>query len=326
MKEHADACRKHGLKVGLYYSPMDWGFGRQYKSWSRGKGGLRDMDHKLLEKKEDFPRAPRDHGKKRLEMVRGQISELLTNYGKIDLMWFDGGHAEMSNKEVRELQPGIVINRRNQDPDDPGDYGDTEGSCVTERPPDRWMESCICIWPVGAWNWMHEGIQPGADLPLAAFSVTRALGINVLANVGPKGDGSLHENTIAAWKDMADWMEHSAESVHDVRPGPWPDGKANLPVTTRGDDVSYVHFLPKFPERFPNIPKWMKNKFNSPASIIGKIPYETTFTWEDVAKPKKVTLLRTGEDVECQWENKTLTITLPDSLRTKLVDVVKLQW
>jgi len=325
VKEYADACRRHGLKVGLYYSPPDWYFDRKYRNWSRRGDVKLDMDHKPVE---SFPRAPRDHGQKRLEMIRGHLTELLTNYGKIDLMWFDGGHAEMPNREVRSLQPGIVINRRNQDSEDPGDYGDTEGSCVGKRPPDRWFESCVCGWPVGFWNDMKGGgVQAGPELPLTMFSVMRAAGANVLINVGPKGDGALREETMTVWSEMADWMKHSGESVRNVTPGPWPGETVNLPVTVRGEKTAYVHFLPNLPRKFPGLPKW-HTKFTSPRGIVGKLlpRYTSTFTWEDVPRPTRATFLQTGRDIEFSWEGKTLTITLPDTLRSRLVDVVKLGW
>ena len=101
VKEFVTACRKYKIRVGLYYSPPDWYFERQYKNFSYNNKVQLDMDHKptILTKR------PVDFEQKRIAYINNQVRELLTNYGKIDLIWFDGGKGEIPNKIVRELQP-----------------------------------------------------------------------------------------------------------------------------------------------------------------------------------------------------------------------------
>ena len=110
VKEYVEACRKHNIKVGFYYSPVDWLFDAEYINWDQSGETILDIHHHQIDK---LPIKPESHEKARQEMVANHVRELLTNYGKIDLIWFDGGKGEISNDEVRELQPGIVINRRN---------------------------------------------------------------------------------------------------------------------------------------------------------------------------------------------------------------------
>jgi alpha-L-fucosidase len=288
VKEFVDACRKHGLKVGLYYSPPDWWFDRQYKSFAY-KGPALDMDHKPV----TLPKKPADHDAKRKAYVAAQVTELLTQYGRIDLLWFDGGIGEIPNTEVRKLQPGIVINRRNGGG---GDYGDTEGKPPTKRFK-GWFETCETCWPSKKWSYTDDAGWDTAPEVIAELVGLRAWGGNLLANLGPKGDGSVPEQATAAMQEMADWMKHSRESVIGAGPGPFPEW-VNVPVTT-GKGVGYVHFLPAFKQ---------------------------TAVWKNAPTPKKAILLRTGAEVPFNMRDGNLHIDLAADLRSTNVDVVKLEF
>ncbi len=314
VKEFVTACRKNGIKVGLYYSPPDWWFDRLYKNFSM-RGPALDMDHKPT----TLPKKPADHDAKRKELVAGQVTELLTKYGKIDLIWFDGGHGEIPNTEVRRLQPGIVINRRNGGG---GDYGDSEGALPAKRF-SGWFETCATCWPSRKWSYAEGFGFDSAPVALTKLVLLRAWGGNLLANVGPKGDGSVPEPALACWADMAKWMQHSRESVIGTQAGPWPE-QANLPITTR-PGATYIHFLPKFPEIYPGTPagndKWSRTK-----DILRPLPdYTDTVVWNKAPKPAKVVLLRTGAEIPFKYEADTLTVSLPANLRTDSVDVVKVE-
>ena len=285
VKEYVAACRKHGLKVGLYYSPPDWWFDRKYRSFSM-RGEALDMDHKPVK----LPPKPADHDAKRKALVTAQVTELLSNYGKIDLLWFDGGHGEISNTEVRRLQPGIVINSRNGGG---GDYGDTERKLPAKRFK-GWFETCETCWPSKKWSYTEDAGWVTAPQVIEKLVGLRAWGGNLLANVGPLGDGSVPGQASAAWQEMADWMKHSRESVIGAGTGPFPEA-VNAPVTT-GKGVAYVHFLPGFRQ---------------------------TVVWKGAAIPKKVILLRTQEPVSFRYEDGTLRLTVPESARTHNDDVVK---
>ena len=203
------------------------------------------------------------------------------------------GRGEIPNAEIRRLQPGIVINNRNGGG---GDYGDTEN-----KPPAKrfkgWFETCQTCWPAKKWSYTEDAGWNTAPQVIAELVGLRAWGGNLLANVGPKGDGSLPEQATAAWQEMADWMKHSRESVIGAGPGPFPEA-VNAPVTT-GKGVAYVHFLPAFKE---------------------------TAVWKDAPVPKKAILLRTGAAIPFKTQDGSLRIDLPADLRTNNVDVVKLKF
>lgn len=318
VREYVDACRRNGLRVGLYYSPPDWWYDREYMNWSFGGGRTLGMDHRPVK----LPPKPASHRQGRIDLVRGQVEELLTRYGKIDLLWFDGGAGEMPNTRVRELQPGIVINARNGPG---GDYGASEGHTPRTRFKGD-FESCIPNWPVRMWTW-REPAEYGSHTPaetLTQLVVLRAWGGNLLANLGPKGDGSVDPGVLADWQGLSAWMRHSGESVFRVTGGPWPE-RVNQPVTV-GDGVAYIHFIPTFPEKLGRVPP-EENKFTRLRDVIPTLPSRVaSAVWRDAPRPARVTLLRTGESVPFTHEGGTLTVSPPESSRTGEVDVVKVEW
>lgn len=287
VKEYVAACRKNKIRVGLYFSPPDWYYGRQYKSYSfSGKEKL-DMDHKPTV----LPAKPADFEQKRCEYIQNQVTELLTNYGKIDLIWFDGGGGEIPNKMVRKLQPGIVVNRRNGKD---GDYGDSEGGLPQKRF-QGWFETCETCWPSRKWAYTENAGWDTAPEVITELVKLRAWGGNLLANLGPKASGEVPEQALTAWKEMGEWMKFNRESVIGANAGPWP-AEVNTPVTT-AKGVAYVHFLP-----------------GEKAEVV----------WKNAPKPMKAFLLKSKKAVAFTYENGTLKLNIPENERTNNVDVVKI--
>lgn len=198
--EYIEACRKNGLKVGLYFSPPDWYVHRYYTSFLFGTGKIpgRDMpvglDHEPIGAVPPVPLAlERDY----IEYVNKQVRELLTRYGRIDLFWFDGkpsAHAEelISFEEMRTLQPGIVINDRAHGY---GDYCARYECFLPEtRPPEDVWEHCH-IWMENC-GWAHMNRCTGyrsAEWVYDSYRKVREWGGNMLINVGPRSDGTLPE-------------------------------------------------------------------------------------------------------------------------------------
>ena len=225
VKEFTNACHKKGIKVGLYYSPPDWLFDAKYRNWDYSGKKILDVNHREIDR---LPEKPVGHDQARRKMAANQIRELLTQYGRIDLFWFDGGSGEISNEEIRKLQPGIVINRRNGEP---GDYGDMEGTLPSKRFT-GWFEVCDPCWPSRWWTYStSDRMDTGADV-IEKLIILRAWGGNFLANMGPCADGSIPVEALEAWKEIENWMRHSGESVYDVTGGSFPE-KVNQPTTIK---------------------------------------------------------------------------------------------
>ena len=128
---------------------------------------------------------------------------------------------------------------------------------------------------------------------------SRALGGNFLPNVGPDGNGDMHPNFYPALDSLSAWMKHSGESLLGAGPSPG-EGYSNVPLTTRGNkrvSVIYAHLLPSFQ---------------------GQVSVLTC------RKPKKVILLRTGEDIPFFYCGGSIQFKVSPSCRTKTDDVVKI--
>lgn len=303
VREYVDACRKVGLKIGFYYSPPDWYFHRQYMSFGAGSKGTPESPHLGLNHEPVvLPKEPAGFNDKYFEYVNGQITELMTRYGKIDLLWFDGGVGPkmLSQEKIRAMQPEIVINDRGHGT---GDFhAGPECSLPTERLKGCW-EYCGELGSAWGYQLSDEKMNPRdvALRLLIPLVKCRAWGGNVLVNCGPRPTGEMPEPFYGCMDIVKNWMAARRESVVGVQAGPYPE-RANVPVTVR-NKTSYLHLLPT-----PNDGK------DDPAVLKG------------VEKPQRVTLLGTGESLEFRFDNGTLSIWVPQKLRTKLVDVVRVEY
>lgn len=227
IKELKDACTKQGLKFGLYYSHViDWENPNAYI----GDGNLRErmntvdfdpkkMNRSVFLKEKSFP----------------QLRELLTNYGTVDIIWFDMGKG-LSDDEVRqfvkvsrELQPNIIISSRIGDEIEPKKVNkDMMFDFYT--PNDNYFTGDQLSIPFemagttnGSWGYRktdHEWREPNMILNSLVASVSR--NGNYLLNVGPKGDGSFPAEPVKNLKIAGEWLRKYGESVYGANPSPFP--------------------------------------------------------------------------------------------------------
>ena len=191
VQPYVEACRRNGLKVGLYYSPPDWYWNRQYMTFnykSRKKAHSPDQpEFGLRHEVVTIPAKPAGWDARYQAYVRAQVIELLTRY-QPDLLWFDGGPNVISIEEIREYNPGIVVNPRMHG------YGDfkTPECRMPEAPIDGWWELCE-IWPACGWGYEIEDGEKYKSLEwfLGRLRQVRKWNGNYLINVAPRPDGSL---------------------------------------------------------------------------------------------------------------------------------------
>ena len=234
VREFVEAVRAEGLRVGLYYSLSDWAhpnyprFEETDKPYPRG----------------DYRRPSAGEWELYLGYLKGQITELLTNYGTIDLVWFDGDW-ERTAKEwdapgiralIRSLQPRAIVNDRLPGQ---GDYGTPEQALPSERPGGPW-EMCLTMNKGWGWRPSDRDYKPAHRIARYLAEVA-AQGGNLLLNVSPKGDGSLPEVQVARLKELGAWIASHGESVIGVEPAV-PPVHFYGPVTRRGSRL-YLHLV-----------------------------------------------------------------------------------
>jgi alpha-L-fucosidase len=216
VREFVDATRANGLRVGIYYSLCDWhhpdypAFRDEHRPYRFGR----------------VPEPTAEQWARFIDFQFAQMRELMTDYGKIDLVWFDGGW-ERSPEQwrakdfvalIRALQPGIVINDRLPGE---GDY-DTPEQFIPPVPPARRWETCLTMNETWAWNPSDTRYKSERELVHALCEVA-SRGGNLLLNVGPQADGALPAEQMTRLDALARWMSVHDHAIHDSEPGlePW---------------------------------------------------------------------------------------------------------
>jgi alpha-L-fucosidase len=326
VKPFVEACRKYGLKVGLYYSPPNWHFDRDYMDFMYYRAHAKNPEFPSLDANLE-PRTEQKSPEERAQhnvavdaMVKGQVEELLTHYGKIDLIWFDGGPSSgnrqcITRERIQELQPGIVIDPRLHGK---GDYLTFEGNAIADEALQKassaggWAEWCL-TWTSWGWSY-HKGRPLASDgWVLGRLASARSLGVNMLLDLGPTGDGELDADSYSHMANVAAWMKVNETAVHEAKPLPAGE-KASVPATALGK-MRYLFACPEY------VPKNGSVGFDKDL----RPPLNAAFTLTGVGPVKSVTLLADGKDVTHEYADRMLTIRLPASRRTKLPDVVAVE-
>ena len=265
VREYVDALRLEGLKVGFYYSLIDWHHPAYPidKTHPRRPACINDAAAMTPAFVAEMNRG-RDIAVYR-EYVRNQVTELLTNYGKIDIIWFDytpksGVRGAGKTRDdwdsagllalTRKLQPGIIVNNR-LDLDDFEDGQDflTPEQCRNEEPPTyagrEWpWETCQTF--SGSWGYCRDektwksGFQILEQLIKAV-----SCGGNLIMNVGPTGRGEFDSRVQERLEDYGKWMSANGESIYGC--GAAPKDLPHIPNTLYTYNAKtkklYVHFL-----------------------------------------------------------------------------------
>jgi alpha-L-fucosidase len=245
--EFVEATRAAGLRVGFYFSLCDW-LHPDYPAFT-------DADRPYR-----FGMAPRPTQAQWTRFhaaLCAQLRELLTRYGRIDLLWFDGGWERSADtwrtaelvELIRTLQPDIVLNDRLPGA---GDY-DTPEQFVPPEPPARPWETCLTMNESWAWNPSDPDYKSARALVHTLCEVA-GRGGRLLLNVGPRGDGTLAPEQAERLNAIARWMGAYGESIVGTTAGlaPWQfygpstrrDGRVYLHLLARPYDTIAVRGLP----------------------------------------------------------------------------------
>jgi len=226
--ELAKACHEAGMRIGWYFSPMDW----------------KDPDCRNANNGEFVKR------------MQGEIRELLTNYGRIDVLWFDcdGGSVpwdqDATYAMVKKLQPNIVIdNRLDLGPNTNAGSPSSVGPHADYFTPEQWIggyddqhpwESCMTMSKKNQWSYggPDDGVKPLDSFLEMLIGCAGGDG-NVLLDVGPMPTGEFPPLQVASLKEIGAWYAKYGETIHGTRGGPFKLGEWGS--STRKGNTVFLH-------------------------------------------------------------------------------------
>lgn len=226
VREYVDACREFDLKIGFYSSLMDWhhpdGYTCAYDAEAR---------------------------RRFTKYICDLNTELLSNYGKIDILWYDvprpmesweGWNSLEMNQKMRQLQPDIIINDRSRLAED---FGTPEEHMTAQE---RDWEACMTFNGI-SWGYVDsEQAKPysyNAQQILKMLSISASGGGNLLLNIGPTPDGSVPAEAIEPLTTVGKWLGENADAVYGrmYKKGGWPffnySGNGVTYATSNGKSV-----------------------------------------------------------------------------------------
>jgi len=245
MEEIAEACKKQGIKICWYYSIMDW----HHPDYLPRRGWERNRSSQGA----DFNRYVR--------YMKNQLKELLTNYGPIGVLWFDGEWEETWNRErgrnllkfVRKIDPNIIVNNRvgagRTEMADEGGNGELSGDFGTpeQHIPDTGLpgidwETCMTMNDHWGYNKYDNNWKSSEDL-IRKLADIASKGGNFLLNVGPKSDGTFPDEAKIRLKKIGEWMRVNGESIYGTKASPFKRFKWGRCTLKRiGDNTRlYLH-------------------------------------------------------------------------------------
>lgn len=233
VREFVEACAKTGIRPGLYYSPPDWFYNRHRMSFRRASDGSASnphlgLDHEPITLPEPDAAWERDFH----AYLRGQIEELLTNYGQIDLLFFDGRPEVISMDRIRELQPVILVNERMHGY---GDFATPECHIPAQAPIGPW--EVVDTWDMaGRWGYARPFVNRPASWVAERLCQVSAMGGNYMINLAPLADGTLPEGILRDFDWLAQWRESAKDALFGSRALP-ASIRCNIPATIRGNDI-----------------------------------------------------------------------------------------
>ncbi len=273
LKELSDACHKAGLPFGIYYSQRDW-YHPDYMPADPAKVEIPEAQGNLnpgdpgrgkhpakcwvLKPGETSPLGKRHH--KYIEYQHNVCRELCTKYGKLDIFWWDaawwGGmftqemwDSEALTREIRSLQPGILLNNRCSLPGD-FDTPEQELGCYQDHRP---WESCMCLES----GWSYTGAAPkGRDEIIRWIVNNVCCDGNLLLSWGPKWDGEFDTVQRQRLLEVGAWLKENGHAIYGTRGGPWKPTESFGSV--RKESMIYLHVfdwksetlqLPAIPQR-----------------------------------------------------------------------------
>ncbi|RYY34611.1 MAG: alpha-L-fucosidase [Sphingobacteriaceae bacterium] len=272
VREYVDAFRAQGIKIGFYYSLIDW----HHLDFTvdvfhpQAPKGRKPEDYARLNKGKNMDRYR--------QYLKNQVTELLTKYGKIDIFWLDfsypgedgKGHkdwdAENLLKLIRKLQPGIIVDNRL-------DLNDAPGGADFETPeqvgPEELMKYRGKVWETcqtfsGSWGYHRDETTWKTERQLLDLLITSAAnGGNLILNVGPTARGEFDYRANKALDSIGYWMHANGKSIY---------GCTYAPAEFKAPDGTRLTYNPATKRMYLHLFDYKDGKFKLPG-FKGKVKY-----------------------------------------------------
>ena len=246
LKELADACQKHGMKLHVYYSHADWNRLDYPQGWSAIRTGRPTNQ-------ENFDSY--------LQFMKQQLTEILTNYGPVRCIWFDG-HWDQKNRKnfdwhldeqyalIHKLQPACMVANNHHYAPKPGEDiqlfeqdlpgENTAGYSGTSKIGQLPLETCLTMNKTWGYDITDKKYKSNSYL-IQKLVQAAGKNANLLLNIGPRPDGQLPVEAVERLKAMGEWLNKYGETVYGTRGGivaPHEWG-----VSTQKGNTLYIHIL-----------------------------------------------------------------------------------
>lgn len=259
LKMLADECRKQGIKLFFYHSQLDW---HHPDYFPRGNTGNNYTG-----------RQEQGNWNAYLDYMDSQLRELLTNYGDIGGIWFDGmwdkkdadWRLEKTYGLIHELQPGALVGSNHHvTPYNGEDFQmfekDLPGHNTTGFAPEQTIGSLpkeTCETINNSWGFNLKDNSHKSRKDLIQYLVKAAgYGANFLLNVGPIPNGKLQPEHVSRLKEIGEWLKKNGETIYNTKGGPLT--ARDWGVTTQRGNTVYLHVLDWTDEAI-TIPSWGKS-------------------------------------------------------------------
>lgn len=240
--------RREGLKVGLYYSVLDWSH-PDYPNFTKEEKRYEDDPERQARFK---------------SFNHGQIEEISKKYNP-DLWWFDGDWEQSAEwwgaQEIREMildnNADAIINSRLQGY---GDYATPEQGLPVKQPEDEYWELCMTM--NDSWGYQHnDSNYKSPSQVIKIFSECLSMGGNLLLDIGPRADGSIPEEQVEILEEIGQWTAKHEEAIYGTRAG-LPPGYYYGPSTLSADSTRLYLFMHGRPADGQLMLEGVKNKIN----------------------------------------------------------------
>ncbi len=255
-KEIFEAFRREEFAIGAYYSKSDWHHPDYWSPDAPAK--TRNPNYDTLKNPEKWAGF--------VKFVHGQIEELMTGYGPIDILWLDGGQVRPPRQDIqmdklaamaRKHQPRLIIVDRTVG----GKYENyrTPEQEVPEKPLAYTWESCLTMGD--SWSFKPNDKYKSTHKLIHLLVDIVAKGGNFLLNVGPQPDGELPAAAVERMREIGKWMKINGQAIYGTRPiEPYKSNK--VAFTARGNTIHAIYLAP---ETVPELPATIEFRGPPPA-------------------------------------------------------------